>query len=114
MIASSVMAHVVLNSDSINDWESFHDQCVIAFGFPASYGRNMNAWVDCLTNLHEGDGMSRFVLTGHEQLFVHVPDFKSFANRVPDICLAFLECTAFVNQRSLAEGDQPRLVLILE
>jgi len=35
MTASSRMAHVVLTTDSIHDWNSFHDQCAMAFGFSA-------------------------------------------------------------------------------
>jgi hypothetical protein len=40
--------------------EDFHDIFNEAFGFPAFYGRNMNAWIDCLTSLDApADGMTR-------------------------------------------------------
>jgi RNAse (barnase) inhibitor barstar len=42
----------------ITDWDSFHDTFAVALGFPDFYGRNMNAWVDCLT--YEDDGMTAF------------------------------------------------------
>ena len=40
----------------ITDWDSFHETFAAALGFPSYYGRNMNAWVDCLT--YEDDGMT--------------------------------------------------------
>jgi RNAse (barnase) inhibitor barstar len=40
--------------DLITDWPSFHDVFKQALGFPDFYGRNMNAWIDCLTYLNDG------------------------------------------------------------
>lgn len=34
---------VVIETDSIVDWLSFHDRCAAAFGFPAIYGRKRAA-----------------------------------------------------------------------
>lgn len=108
------MAHVVFNTNSIIDWDAFHDHCAVVFGFPEFYGRNMNAWIDCLTYLSDDDRMSRFNLGEGEQLFIHIVDFEDFSNRVPDISSAFMKCTAFVNCRNLADANQPKLVLVLE
>jgi hypothetical protein len=58
---------------------SFHQTCREAFGFPDFYGMNMNAWIDCLTHLDEGDGMSRFHLASGETLNIEVPDTESFS-----------------------------------
>ena len=74
------------------------------FGFPDFYGQNTNAWIDCLTYVREGDGMSRLVLGEGEHLFVTLPDDEVFAGRVPEIAEVLLSCTAFVNQRSMASG----------
>ena len=54
--------HTVVKLDTarIADWDSFHDVCAQALGFPGFYGRNMNAWIDCMTSLDEPrDGMTR-------------------------------------------------------
>jgi hypothetical protein len=56
------MATVRLDASLITDWNSFHTTCRETFGFPEFYGMNMNAWIDCLTYLDEGDGMSQFHL----------------------------------------------------
>ena len=52
------MATVKLETQQIRDWETFHSVCQQNLGFAAFYGRNMNAWIDCLTYLDEGDGAS--------------------------------------------------------
>lgn len=108
------MASVLFDTANITDWPSFHDQCYKIFGFPDFYGRNMNAWIDCFTYLADDDGMSRFVLEKDEQLFIHILNFKEFLCRLPEICSAFLECTAVVNQRYISCGEIPRLVLVLQ
>ena len=41
---------VRIDGDRIVDWDTFHNVFTEAFGFPGFYGRNMNAWIDCLTN----------------------------------------------------------------
>ena len=73
---------------------------------------NMNAWIDCLTYLDEGDGMSRFHLTPNETLNIEVTDSESFNSRVPEIFDALVECSASVNQRYLKAGKSPLLSLV--
>jgi RNAse (barnase) inhibitor barstar len=106
------MAEVTLDTEQIHDWETFHTQSAEAFGFPDFYGKNMNAWIDCLTYLPEGDGMSQFTLAPTELLFIRLTNFESFSQAQTEICLALLECTAFVNQRYISVGDIPRLVIV--
>ena len=104
------MADVTLSTAEIRSWDTFHDICARNFGFPDFYGRNMNAWIDCLMYVREGDGMSRFVLQEEEYLYIHLPDFVIFSQREPVICLEMMECVSFVNTRY----KSPCLVLILE
>lgn len=106
------MASVTLNTGQINDWHSFHEQSAKAFGFPAYYGNNLNAFIDCLTYLPEGDGMSGIVLGEGEQLIVHVPNCAQFALNHSDIWLGFIEAVSAVNQRYVSAGSIPRLVLV--
>lgn len=109
------MASVTLKTRSIVDMASFHNQCVAVLGFPEFYGRNMNAWIDCLSTLtEESNGMSSFQLRSQEQLFISVPEFEEFSKRVPDVSAALLDCTSFVNRRYVEAGDIPRLVLVLQ
>ncbi len=73
--------------------------CKEEFGFPDFYGMNMDAWIDCLTYLDEGDGMCRFSLTKGEMLHIEVFDTEDFNFRLPEIFDALVECSAFVNRR---------------
>jgi hypothetical protein len=70
------------------------------FGLPDFYGNNMDAWIDCLTYLREGDGMSRFHIGQNEMLEIEITDTRRFKERVPEIFDALVECSAFVNFRN--------------
>ncbi|WP_206361205.1 barstar family protein, partial [Pseudomonas viridiflava] len=37
------------DANLISDWQTFHNVFAEQFGFPVFYGRNMDAWVDCLS-----------------------------------------------------------------
>jgi RNAse (barnase) inhibitor barstar len=57
------MARIRLDTAEIVDWSSFHDACHRAFGFPDFYGRNMDAWIDCMSDLTEmEDGITTLKL----------------------------------------------------
>ncbi len=107
------MASATLDTTTIVDWETFHAACREAFGFPDFYGRNMDAWIDCLTYLDEGDGMSRFTLAAGETLCIEVRDAESFGDRMPEQALALMTATAAVNQRYIEGGKPPMLMLLL-
>ena len=56
------MPIVRVSLDRVTDWDSFHTRFAEVLGFPDFYGRNMNAWVDCLTSAdHPEDGMTTVV-----------------------------------------------------
>jgi len=95
----------------IADSTTFHSLFAETMGFPEFYGRKMNAWIDCLTCMN--DGMTRFNLAPGELLHLEVADSKDFAQRLPEIFQAFIECTAFVNSRRIDAGEEPVLALIL-
>jgi hypothetical protein len=101
-----------LNGAAIHDWDSFHDQCAAAFGFPAFYGRNMDAWIDCLSSVRDGDGMSRFAIGPRETLVVEVLDTESFSRHSPEILKEFVECTGFVNRRYATAEEMPPLLVL--
>jgi hypothetical protein len=59
----------------------------------------MNAWIDCLTYLDLGDGMSRFHLQPGDLLRVEVLEADIFMHRAPDVFARFVEATAYVSSR---------------
>jgi len=106
------MATARLETISIIDWQSFHEACRTAFGFPDCYGMNMNAWIDCMSYLDEDAGMTRFNLAEGEVLHIEVSATESFNRRLPEIFDALVECSAFVNQRYVKDGKVPVLSLV--
>ena len=108
-----MMAQANIDGAHVTGWEAFHSVCAAEFGFPEFYGRNMDAWIDCLTYLYDGDGMSRFTLEPGELLRIGVVNAARWRRQAPETLDALVDCTAFVNQRYLATGQAPPLHLVL-
>lgn len=108
------MARVRLDTACITDWPSFHAECQRALGFPAFYGANMNAWIDCLSDLREAGaaGMAGVSLGSDELLLLEVPDAEDFRLRAPDIVEALWDCASFVNRRYTDNGAPPAIALV--
>ena len=106
------MKRIRLDTQRISDWNSFHEQFQELLGFPEFYGKNMNAWIDCMSYLDDPDaGMSGLTLESEEQLVIEVPGAKDFRNRCPEQFEALIDCTTAVNQRYLDDGQRPLLLL---
>ena len=101
---------VRIQTKRITDWESFHSVFAETMGFPEFYGRNMNAWVDCMT--YSDDGMTHFTVATGDLFHLEVTDTKDFAKRLPEIFQAFIESAAFVNWRRAEQGEPPVLALV--
>jgi len=109
------MAAIILATNEITDEGTFHSVCQRAFGFPEFYGRNMDAWIDCMSYMDEPEaGMSALTLKPGELLLITVPNAEAFHERVPDIFDAFIACTAFVNRQFVARGSSTRIGLFFE
>jgi hypothetical protein len=108
------MARVRLDTARITDWPSFHAECQRALGFPAFYGANMNAWIDCLSDLREESaaGMASVSLAPDEILLLEVPDAEGFRLRAPEIVEGLWDCTSFVNRRYTDDGGLPAIALV--
>jgi hypothetical protein len=80
------------------DWDSFHVEFARVFGFPDFYGRNMDAWVDCITSLDApDDGMSSIHCEGGTVMTLELENVKEFEYYCPEEYKALIECSAFVN-----------------
>lgn len=105
------MPVVEIRASTISDWESFHDVFAAALGFPEFYGRNMNAWIDCLTYADEDDGMRSIVVPPGDVLTLQLAGATEFAARCPEQYAAVVECSAFVNWRRIEAGQRPIVAL---
>ncbi len=106
------MTSVRIDGSAITDWTTFHDVFQQAFGFPSFYGRNMNAWIDCLTSLDEpDDGMTSVHAPPGGVLVLQLDHADDFAKRCPEQYEAIVECAAFVNWRRIETGGEPVVAL---
>jgi Barstar (barnase inhibitor) len=103
---------VSIDTRRIQDWETFHDVFAEIMGFPSFYGRNMNAWIDCMTYLDEpDDGMTSVHTPEGGVLVLQLEHLDDFATRCPSQYAAVINCAAFVNWRRIESGGGPVLVL---
>ena len=101
-----------IDANSIVDCESFHSVFAAAFGFPPFYGRNMDAWIDCLSYLDDpGSGMTAVHVDYGQTLSVVIEHAQDFKARCPNLFSALVECAAFVNWRRIEAGQDPVLAL---
>ncbi len=90
-----------INGASISNWDSFHDVFTKEFNFPDYYGRNMDAWNDCMSDLGaEGEIVS-----------ILIENVTELKQRNPGIFEALVSCSAFVNYRFTTEGSSPLIAL---
>jgi hypothetical protein len=104
--------NVQIDGSKITGWDSFHDEFVQAFGFPKFYGRNMNAWIDCMSSLDAPeDGLSSVHVSRGDVIALCITAAADLRVRCPDIYEALIECSAFVNWRRIEKGEQAVLTL---
>ena len=107
------MANVTLDGATITDWDSFHAQCLAAFGFPSTYAGTMDAWVDCLSYLRDDDNMTRFCLTPDEVLEIVIEHAEALKLKAPDLLEEVSFCVGGINERYDDYGEKPALKLTL-
>lgn len=106
------MPTVKIPTKRIVDWASFHNVFSEIMGFPDFYGRNMDAWIDCMTSLNSpDDGLSKIHCASPDVVGLHLGDVEDFKLRCPEIYDAIIECCAFVNFRRLEQGQSAVLAL---
>ncbi|MGO4570226.1 barstar family protein [Rhizobium sp. 2YAF20] len=105
---------VKINAAQISDWQSFHAVFKRELGFPAFYGENMDAWIDCMTYLDDpNSGMTSFNLRPDELAILEISNTRSFKEKCPDQYEALIDCSAFVNSGDPKSGGSPILALTL-
>lgn len=97
----------------IVDADSFHDVMARALGFPAFYGRNLDALADCLFSVSEPDhGMVAPAIARSELVLLRLDGADLVRRHCPREYAALIEIVAFVNGERVKVGDRPALGLI--
>jgi RNAse (barnase) inhibitor barstar len=100
-----------IDGAQITSWDAFHDVFARTLGFPDFYGRNMDAWIDCMTDVDADSGMSTVQVARGHVLTIAIENVDTFASRQPKIYEALLEAVALVNFRRIEVGDSAVLAL---
>ncbi len=104
---------VTLDFNRIKDWKSFHSIFADIMGFPDFYGKNNNAWIDCMSGIDDKEaGMSEITVKPNETLNIIVKGTEKATENTTEVYLGFMECVAFVNQRFIESGSETRLNVI--
>ncbi|MGI9390365.1 MAG: barstar family protein [Boseongicola sp.] len=103
---------VEIDGSAISTWQEFHDVFAKQLGFPDFYGRNMNAWIDCMTSLDcPEDGLTNIHAPSGGVLTLLISNAKKLRNEAGEIWEALNECAAFVNWRKIEVGERAVLSL---
>ena len=95
-----IVTTVKIDCARIADWPSFHAVFAETFGFPDFYGKNISAWIDCMTSLDvPEDGMTQLHCAPGTVLTLQLDNVREFRRKCPEQYAALIECSAFVNWR---------------
>jgi hypothetical protein len=105
---------VTIPADKITDWASFHEVFDQALGFPGFCGRNMDAWIDCMTCVDDGEaGLTSVTVPPGGVLILRIDNPFDFRHRCPGRYDALIDCSASVDYRRTELGERPVLALLL-
>ncbi|WP_306016584.1 barstar family protein [Oceanicaulis sp. MMSF_3324] len=98
-------------SNELRDWASFHEACAKKFGFPDYYGRNRDAWIDCMRGdeLAPGNPADDASI---DILLVEFPNTHGVSGEMKDVCEFLYSGFASVNDYRRKVGCRPLFVLV--
>lgn len=104
---------VNINFSEIIDWETFHKVFSTQMGFQEFYGRNMDAWIDCMSSIDLPEEKMSFVsVKKNESLYLIVSELDKAFKVCPHIIQEFLECIAIVNNRFINRNSLTKINVI--
>lgn len=101
---------VVLDGTKLTTWEEFHDEYATTFGFPAFYGRNRDAWIDCLTDID--GGLTHADFQTEADLLISIENSSTWVTRAPGMVTEFVQLVEEVNLRFKEAGLAKKLVVV--
>lgn len=109
---TALASSVTIVARHIVDWPSFHAEFDRLLSFPDFYGKNMDAWIDCMTSLDRPeDGLTGIHVGKGQVLKIEIDDVDDLKKRCPEQYAALIECSAFVNWRRNEAGESSVIAL---
>jgi RNAse (barnase) inhibitor barstar len=107
------MKKIKIDGSKIKDWNSFHEVFQHTFGFLEGYGKNGDAWIDCMGDIHNDTGMSKVRVPAQEPLLLQIDDTQSIEDSCPEVLEGLSGMIAFVNNNRLLNNGQSPIYLLL-
>jgi RNAse (barnase) inhibitor barstar len=109
------MTIIRIDARRLTDAAGLHAVMSEVFGFPASYGKNLDALVDCLTHLDDWKaGMSRVQVTPGDVVVLVIEHVAGLGKKAAEQVSALVDAVAFVNWRRLERGQPALLAMAYE
>lgn len=77
------MPVIAIPLDQITDRKSFHEVFAKTLGFPKFYGRNMDAWIDCMSDPDFNSGLRAALATPSDVLTLSFSNVAEFRRGAP-------------------------------
>ena len=93
----------IIEGNNIKDWESFHDEFQNKMGFFDGYGRNTNAWIDCMTDMFtngEYQSLTKFNLKDGDRFTLTIANAEDWKKRSPETFDAFIDYCIWSNNET--------------
>lgn len=102
---------IEINGRRIFDEATFHDQFAVVMGFPSFYGRNWNAWNDCMNDVDDpSTQMSKVRIKATETLTIAVLHASQMRKTCPLVLEDLQKCVDFVNGLAAERGRSIKLL----
>lgn len=105
---------VTIDGSKITDFEMFHKTFKDALGFPGFYGANMNAWIDCVGDIHNDTGMLNVLVPDDVSLVLKIINTRKIEESDPEIIQALSFSTGFINTHHLKNQAPIYLIYFAE
>ena len=103
---------VRIDCDKTHDWNSFHDEFDRVFAFPDFYGRNMDAWVDCMSSVDDPeDALTGIHCEPGGFLTIELENVDALTGDRAEFLKEITDCVAFVNWRRIEIGEKPEAAI---
>ena len=106
------MTRICVNGATIVDLPSFHDEFTRAFRFSDGYGRNRDAWIDWMTNLHGPNALSGLRLPAGEPIEIVLNDSATMVKSHPEIFAELLRLVRYANNLYAEAQEDVRITVI--
>lgn len=102
---------VLLNAQEMTSWDYLHDHFSQLFGFPASYNRTTDAWVDSMTFLDQKENQASYTLRADAFTIIEIFNAVDLSPVQYEILQSLIDCACLVNFKRLALCLKPYILL---